>query len=113
VITTAAVVEAHVVRVHIVNVQVAVRVIVAIRLVVPGISQPPRAAVTSPPRVLLGHAALHGIPRATAASITSTSDVHNQVGASWVPSDVLTQSIVHDGPVILVARGPNLPSTRT
>ena len=49
VISTAAVVKAHVVGIHIVNVQVAVGVVVAIRLVVPGISQPPRTAVSSPP----------------------------------------------------------------
>ena len=47
--TAAAVIETHVVGIHVVNVQVAVGVVVAIRLVVLGISQPPIAAVGSPP----------------------------------------------------------------
>merc|ERR1719174_3137387 len=71
-----AIVEAHVVGIYIVNVQVAVGMVVAIRLVVSGISQPPSAAVGGAPRTLL--------------------------------SDVLLHSVVHDGPVVLVARRPDL-----
>jgi len=112
VITTAAVVEAHVVRVHIVNVQVAVRVVVAIRLVVTTISQPPSAAVSCPPRTLLRHAALHGILRATATSVSRTSDVNDEVRLPRVVVNVLAHGVVHRDPVILVTRGPDLPSAR-
>ena len=47
--TAVAVIETHVVGIHIVNVQVAVGVVVAIRFVVSAISQPPSGAVGSLP----------------------------------------------------------------
>jgi len=108
-----AIIEAHVVRVHIVNVQVAVGLVVAIRLVVTAISQPPRATVTSPPRALLRHTALHGILRATTTAVRGTSHVHDQMRRARIFGDVLAQRVVHDGPVVFVARRPNLPARRT
>ena len=106
------VVKAHVVGIHIVNVQVAVGVVVAIRLVVLGISQPPSAAVFSLPRTLLRRGALHGVLGATATLVCGTSHVNNQVGLLRVVVDVLLHRVVHDGPVVLVARRPDLVTLR-
>ena len=112
-IVAVAVVKAHVVGIHIVNVQVAVGVVIAIRLVVLGISQPPIAAVGSLPRSLLRSGTLHSIPGATATLVCGTSHVNNQVGLPWVVVDVLAQRVEHDGPVVLVARRPDLVTLRT
>ena len=111
--TAVAVIEAHVVWIHFVNVQVAVGVVVAVRLVVLAISQPPIAAVGSLPRPLLRHTTLHGILRATATAVRGTSHVHNQVRLPRVVVYVLAQRVVYGGPVLLVARSPNLVARRT
>ena len=108
-----AVVKAHVVGIHIVHVQVAVGMVVAIRLVVLGISQPPIAAVGSLPRSLLRSGTLHSVLRATATLVRGTSHVNNQVGFLRVVFDVLAQRVEHDGPVVLVARRPDLVASRT
>jgi len=113
VIVAVPVVETHVVRIHIVHVQVAVGVVIAVRLVVPGISQPPRTAVSSPPRALLAHSTLHGVLGAATATVGPTSYIHNQVGTSRIFPDVLAHSVIHEGPVVLVAWRPDLPTTRT
>jgi len=89
-------------------VQVAVGMVVAIRLVVSAISQPPSAAVGSPPRTLLGGGALHGVLGAATTTVGGTSHVNNKVGLLRVVVDVLAHSVVHDGPVVLVARRPDL-----
>jgi len=89
-------------------VQVAVGVVVAIRLVVLRISQPPSAAVFSPPRPLLSSAALHGVLGAAATTVRGTSHVNNEVRLLRVVLDVLSQRVVHAGPVGLVARRPDL-----
>jgi len=89
-------------------VQVAVGVVVAIRLVVSGISQPPSAAVGSPPRPLLSSGALHGVLGAATTTVGGTSHVNNQVGLLRVVVDVLLHRVEHDGPVVLVARRPDL-----
>ena len=88
--------------------QVAVGVVVAIRLVVSGISQPPSAAVGSPPRTLLGGGTLHSVLRAATTAVGGTGHVNNQVGLLRVVVDVLLHRVVHDGPVVLVARRPDL-----
>ena len=110
--TAVAVIEAHVIRVYIVNVQVAVGVVVAVRLVVLAISQPPIAAVGSLPRPLLRHTTLHGILRATATAVRGTSHVHNQVRLPRVVVNVLLHGIVHRRKVVLIARRPNLETCR-
>jgi len=93
-------------------VQVAVGVVVAIRLVVSGISQPPRAAVLSPPRTLLGCGTLHGVLGAATTTVGGTSHVNNEVRLLRVVVDVLAHRVVHDGPVVLVAWRPDLPTIR-
>merc|ERR1711981_1361837 len=108
VIVAVAVVKAHVVGVHIVDVQVAVGVVVAIRLVVPGISEPPSAAVFSPPRALLSSVAPHGVLGAATTTVGGTSHVNNEVRLLRVVVDILLHHVVHDGPVVLVARRPDL-----
>ena len=107
-----AVVKAQVVRIHIVNVQVAVGVVVAIRLVVLGISQPPSAAVLSLPRTLLSDVAPHGVLGAATTTVGGTSHVNDQVGLLRVFVDALAHRVEHDGPVVLVARRPNLETIR-
>ena len=111
--TAVAVIEAHVIRVYIVNVQVAVAVVVAIRLVVLAISQPPIAAVGGLPLPLLRHFAIHGILRATVTAILGTSHVHNQLRLSRVVCDFLIHGIVHQRPVLLAAWRPDLETFRT
>ena len=111
--TAVAVVKAHVVGIHVVHVQVAVGVVVAIRFVVSAISQPPSAAVGSLPRALLAHSTLHGVLRAATTTVGGTSHVNNQVGLPRVVIDVLLHRVVHDGPVVLVARRPNLVARGT
>jgi len=76
VVVTVVVVKAHVVGIHIVNLQVAVGVVVAIRLVVSGISQPPSAAVFCLPRTLLRRGALHGVLGAATTAVGGTSHVN-------------------------------------
>ena len=107
-----AVIEAHVIRVYIVNVQVAVGVVVAVRLVVLAISQPPIAAVGGLPLPLLRHFAIHGILRATATAILGTSHVHNQVRLPRVVRNVLLHGIVHQRKVVLASRRPDLETCR-
>jgi len=94
-------------------VQVAVGVVVAIRLVVLRISQPPRAAVGGPPRALLSSGALHGVLGAATTTVGGTSHVNNEVGLLRVVIDVLAHSVVHFDPVVLVARRPDLVTLRT
>jgi len=93
-------------------VQVAVGVVVAIRLVVSGISQPPSAAVGSPPRTLLGGGALHGVLGAATTTVGGTSHVNNEVRLLRVVVDVLFHSVVHNGPVVLVTWRPDLVTIR-
>ena len=87
--------------------QVAVGVPVAIRLVVFGISQPPSAAVGCLPRTLLSGGALHSVLGAATTTVGGTGHVNNQVGLLRLVVDVLAHSVVHDGPVVLVARRPD------
>jgi len=89
-------------------VQVAVGVVVAIRLVVLGISQPPRAAVFGPPRPLLSSGALHGVLGAATTTVGGTSHVNNQMRLLRVVVDALLHRVVQDGPVVLVARREDL-----
>jgi len=93
-------------------VQVAVGVVVAIRLVVSGISQPPSAAVFSPPRTLLSDVAPHGVLGAATTTVGGTSHVNNEVRLLRVVVDVLFHSVVHNGPVVLVAWRPDLVTIR-
>ena len=93
--------------------QVAVGMVVAIRLVVFGISQPPSAAVGRLPRALLAHSTLHGVLGAATTTVGGTSHVNNQVGLLRVVVDVLLHRVVHDGPVVLVARRPDLVARGT
>ena len=110
--TAVAVIETHVVGIHIVNVQVAVGVVVAIRLVVSAISQPPIAAVGGPPRALLVHPTLHGVLGAATTAVGGTSHVNNQMGLPRVIVDALLHRVEHDGPVVLVAWRPDLVALR-
>ena len=93
--------------------QVTVGVVVAIRLVVLRISQPPSAAVFSLPRALLSDVALHGVLGAPTTTVGGTSHVNNEVRLLGVVIDALAHSVVHDGPVVLVARRPDLVPSRT
>ena len=93
--------------------EITVGVVVAVRLAVARIAQPPRAAVCGPPRPLLKHAALHGIPRASAAPVPGTSHINNQARLSRVVVQALAHSVVHQSPVGLGARRPNLVAGRT
>merc|ERR1711934_650924 len=102
------VVKAHVIRIHIRNVQVAVGVVVAVRLVVLRITQPPLASVGRLPSSLLAHSTLHGVLVATTTLVCGTSHVNNQVRLPRVVVVALLHRVVHDGPVILVARRPDL-----
>jgi len=111
-IVAVAVIETHVIRIHFVNVQVAVGMVVAIRLVVFGISQPPSAAVGSLPRPLLSSGALHGVLGAATTTVGGTSHVNNEVRLLRVVVDVLAHSVIHEGPVFFVARRPNLETIR-
>ena len=92
--------------------QVAVGVVVAIRFVVSAISQPPSAAVGSLPRALLAHSTLHGVLRAATTTVGGTSHVNNEVRLLRVVVDVLAHSVVHEGPVVLVAWRPDLETIR-
>jgi len=89
-------------------VQVAVRVVVAVRLVVLGISQPPSAAVFSPPRILLRCATLHRVLRAASTTVGGTGHVNNKVRLLRVVVDSLAHGVVHTNPIVLIARRPNL-----
>merc|ERR1719310_2100443 len=86
--------------------------VVAIRLVVSAISQPPSAAVGSPPRTLLGGGALHGVLGAATTTVGGTSHVNNEVRLLRVVVDGLAHSVVHDDPVVLVAWRPDLETIR-
>ena len=112
--TSVAVIEAHVMWIHFVNVQVAVCVLVTIRLVVLGISQPPIAAVRCAPRPLLRLTTFHDIPRATATAVRGTSHVHNQVRLPRVIANDLLSAyyIAHHRKVVLIVRRPELETCR-
>ena len=112
-IPTVVVIEKDVVWIHLFNSKVAVGFIIATRLGMLGISQPPRAAVRCLPRALLRHTAVHGIVPTPATAIVIVGNIHNQVRIAGIIVNVLAQSVVHEGPVVLVARRPNLPATRT
>ena len=107
-----AVVKTHIIRIHFVHVQVAVRVVVAVRLVVFGISQPPLAAVARLPHRLLRDTALHGEFVASTTAFLLASHIDNQVGFARVVVVLLAHSVVHCGPVLLAAWRPNLVSRR-
>ena len=88
--------------------QVAVGMVVTIRLVVSGISQPPSATVGCLPRTLLSSGTLHSALRAATTTFGGTSHVNNEVRLLRVVVGGLLHSVVHDGPVVLVARRPDL-----
>ena len=50
---------------------------------------------------------------APTTSIVIARHIHYQVGLPRIVANVLAQSIVHQNPVVLVARGPDLPASRT
>ena len=110
---TRPVIELNIIRIHTCYDEITISCVVAIRLVVLGIPQPPRAAVRRMPRALLTHSTLHCIIGATTTTVPSASYVHNQMRFSRIVRDVLAQSVEHEGPVVLVTRGPKLPPTRT
>jgi len=87
-------------------------VVVAVRLVVLGISQPPSAAVFSPPRILLRCATLHRVLRAASTTVGGTGHVNNKVRLLRVVVDGLAHFVVHKSPIVLIARRPNLPFVR-
>ena len=98
----------HVVRVHIPNIQVAVGVVVSIWLVELGISQPPSAAVGGLPIISLIGGALHCVLGAATTTVGGSSHVNNQVRLARVVINAFAQGVVHDSPVVLVARRPDL-----
>ena len=106
------VVEFHIIRMNFGNLHVAVGCVVAIWLLVRRIAQPPRAAVGRPPRTLTGSASVHGMHRAPATQVLRPSHINNQVGMSRVVLFVLAHGVVHDSPVGLGARRPNLVVSR-
>ena len=107
------VIQFDIVRIHSSYSQVTVGFIVAARLSVLAVPQPPRAAVRRPPRALFLDTAVHGIVVAPTATIGIAGDIHNQVGISGIICNILAHGVVHESPVVLVARRPNLPATRT
>ena len=112
-ITAVVIIEDNVIWIHALYAEIAVCVVVATGLAVLRISQPPRTTVGRLPRALLTDSAFHCIILAPAATVGTASHIHNQVGCFGIVCEVLAQSVVHDGPVVLVARRPNLPSSRT
>ena len=87
--------------------------VIAAGLGVLRISEPPRTTVGRLPRALLTDGAFHRMIRTPAATVGTASHIHNQVGCFGIVREVLAQSVVHESPVVLVARRPNLPSSRT
>ena len=76
-VAAAPVVRFDIVRIHSINSEVAVGLIVATRLSVLGVPQPPRAAVRRlPPSLFLG-TAVHGMFSAPTATIVIAGDIHN------------------------------------
>ena len=112
-VAAAPVVRFDIVRIHSINSEVAVGLIVATRLSVLGVPQPPRAAVRRLPRALFLDTAVHGMVLAPAAAIVSAGNIHNQMRFAGILANVLVHNVVYDDPVVLVARRPNLPATRT
>ena len=106
------VVEFHIIRMNLFNPQVAVGCVVAIGLGERRIAQPPRAAVGGPPRTLTGSVAVHGMHRAPATTVRGPSHINNQVGVARVVPYALAHGVVHDSPVGLGARRPNLVVSR-
>jgi len=92
--------------------QVAVSRVVAVRLVVLGISQPPLAAVGRLPHLLLLDTELHGVFVASTTPVFLASHIDKQVRLSRVLADGLAHSIIHFSPVLLAAWRPNLVSRR-
>jgi len=111
--TASPIIEAHIVGIHVVNMQVTVGRVVSVRFRELCIAQPPCAAVFRFPRCLSRDATLHREPRATTTTVRRTRHIHNQVRGSGVFANVLAQGVIHDGPVLLVAWRPNLPPSRT
>ena len=94
------------------HMQVAVSMVVAVRLVVLGISQPPLAAVARLPHRLLRDTTLHGKLVASTTAFLLASHIDNQVGFARVVVVLLAHGVVHCSPVLLAAWRPNLVSRR-
>merc|ERR1712151_1487284 len=106
------VVEPNIIRSHSGHMQVTVSMVVAVWLVVLGISQPPLAAVACLPHLLPTDTALHGKLVASTAAFFLASHIDNQVGFAWVVVVFLPHGVVHCSPVCLAAWRPNLVSHR-
>ena len=111
-VVAVSVVEFHIIRMNLFDIHVAVGCVVAIWLGERRIAQPPRAAVGRPPRTLAGSVAVHGMHRAPTTLVRGPSHINNQVGVSRVVPFVLAHGVVHDSPVGLGARRPNLVLSR-
>ena len=112
-ITAIAIIEFDIIWIHLRYREKAIGVVIAAGFLVLRISEPPRTTVGRLPRALLFDGAFHRVILAPAATVGTASHIHNQVGCFGIVCEVLAQSVVHDGPVVLVARRPNLPSSRT
>ena len=80
--------------IYVVHVQVAVRVVVSIRLVVFAVSQPPWSAVLGVPTRLLRYRRLHRVFGTAAATICCASHIHDEVWFLWEIRDLLAESVV-------------------
>ena len=98
------IIEFHIILNHFRNTKIAIGVIIAIRLTVWRIPQPPRASVRRMPRALLSDTTVHCIILAAAATILAAGDIHDQGRFSRIVCEILAQGVVHEGPVVLVAR---------
>ena len=99
-----AVIELNIIRMYSPHSEITICCVVATRLTVFRISQPPRTAVRRMPRALLTDSALHCITLAAAATFLTAGHIHEQLGFSGIVCEILAQSVVHEGPVVLVAR---------
>jgi len=106
------VVKPDIIRSHLGHMQVAVSMVVTVRLVVLGIAQPPLAAVACLPHRLLRDTTLHGKLIASTTAFFIASHIDNQVGFARVVVVLLAHSIIHFRPVLLAAWSPNLVSRR-
>ena len=90
--------------VNVEHIHVAVCCVVVTRFVKTLVSQPPWAAVGCPPRAVFIDRAFHSIIRATPATIFVTRYIYEQVRVSGIIFYIFPQRIVHEGPIVLVAR---------
>ena len=103
----------HIIRVHLRNVQVAVRKIISSRLVKFAIPQPPWSPVVGVPTRLLGHPTIHRVAGAAITTFCRASNVDEEVRFPGIIVEVLAQTVVHGRPVRFALRSPQFPADYT